>query len=65
MNQWEDVVRAADLPPEDLASILDTLIERLGLRIVREATPDYTSYELQSIAGAGAGAGNASEKNHG
>lgn len=51
MNQWQDVVRAADLSTEDLASILDTLIERLGLRIVREQTPDYTSYELQSIAG--------------
>lgn len=51
MNQWESVVRAADLSTEDLASILDKLIERLGLRIVREQTPDYTSYELQSIAG--------------
>ena len=51
MNQWEDVVRAVDLPAEDLASILDTLMERLGLRIVREQTPDYTSYELQDIPG--------------
>lgn len=49
MKQWQDVVRAVDLPAEDFASVIDTLLERLGLRIVREQTPDYTSYELQSI----------------
>ncbi len=47
MNDWQDIIRAVDLPPEDLASVLDSLLERLGLQIVREQTPDYTSYELQ------------------
>lgn len=51
MTQWEETVRAVDIPPEDLASLLDTLLERLGLRIVREQTPDYTSYELQDLPG--------------
>lgn len=47
MNDWQETVRAVDLPPEDLAGVLDALLERLGLQIVREQTPDYTSYELQ------------------
>ena len=47
MNAWQEPVRAADLPPQELASVLDLLLERLGLQIVREQTPDYTSYELQ------------------
>ena len=51
MTQWQDIVRAADLPAEDLAGVLDTLLERMGLKIVREQTPDYTSYELQPLAG--------------
>ena len=47
MNAWQEPVRAADLPPQELASVLDLLLDRLGLQIVREQTPDYTSYELQ------------------
>ena len=49
MRQWQDTVRAVDLPPEDLALVIDTLIARLGMQVIREQTPDYTSYELRSI----------------
>lgn len=48
LSQWEDVVRAEQIPLEDHPAILDKLVEHLGLKIVREQTPDYTSYELQA-----------------
>lgn len=51
VKQWQDIGRAVDLSLEELASVFDTLINRLGLQIVREQTPDYTNYELQPIGG--------------
>lgn len=52
VKQWQDIVHAVDLPVEDLAFIVDALVKRLGLHIVREQTPSYTSYELETIVGA-------------
>ena len=51
MKQWQETTRAVDLPTEALASIVDTLLKRLGLCIVCEQTPDYTMYELKTISG--------------
>lgn len=35
-----------NVPADDLPEVLDLLLERLGLRLMCEKTPDYTSYEL-------------------
>ena len=47
MEQWQDIVRATELPSDEVRPVLDALLERMGLCIVREETPDYTTYTLQ------------------
>jgi hypothetical protein len=45
-------IRVRDVHADDLPEVLDLLLERLGLQLWREKTPDYTAYELRS-AGTG------------
>lgn len=47
MTPGQDIVRAIDLPLEELAAVLDALVECLGLRILRNQAPDYTIYKME------------------
>ena len=46
MGNHKDVIPLAEVPDRDLRIIIELLLEKQGLVIIREQTPDYTSYEL-------------------
>ena len=46
MENYKDVIPLAEVPDRDLRIIIELLLEKQGLVIIREQTPDYTSYEL-------------------
>lgn len=47
LSNYQRTVSAKELQADDLRLLLDQLLRRLNLQIVREQTPDYTAYELQ------------------
>jgi hypothetical protein len=36
-----------DLPAEDLRAVLQALLDTLDMKVMRERTPDYTSYTVE------------------
>lgn len=53
MNQYQQKIKIDEVPDYRLSEIVGMLLERLNLEIIREETPDYTSFELQSRRGDG------------
>ncbi len=51
LTQYQEIIVSTDLPSVDIPLVLFLLIERLNLEIVRESTPDYTSYEIRAAHG--------------
>jgi hypothetical protein len=47
LDRYREVTPLSDVPDKDLRLVLVALLDHLGVEIVREATPDYTSYEVQ------------------
>jgi hypothetical protein len=49
MNQYRRVVEPSeDIPAEKMNLLFHDLLERLGLCVVVEETPDYTAYSIES-----------------
>lgn len=48
LNSYQEIVTLDDVPQDSKWEVLHALLEYLKLEIVREATPDYTLYELRS-----------------
>lgn len=53
LNAYQEIVTLDDVPSENKWEVLHALLEHLKLEIVREATPDYTLYEVQPVADRG------------
>jgi hypothetical protein len=46
LDAFHSVVKVSELEPEAVAEVLELLLERMGLEVLREKTPDYTAYSL-------------------
>lgn len=46
LGRWEEAIKCVDFDSAELPEILDALMEHLGLVLIRESTPDYTSYRI-------------------
>lgn len=49
LGPYQDIVELEDIPDSDIKDILAQLIDLMGFEIIREQTPDYTSYELKKV----------------
>jgi hypothetical protein len=49
MRHYRTVVRAEEVPLEETRKLFGDLLQALGFQIVREATPDYVSFELRRV----------------
>ena len=47
MDQYREVVTIDEVPPDKFGDIIHALLEHFNVEIVREATPDYTLYEVR------------------
>lgn len=48
MEQYREVIKLDEIPADDYFKVVRALIEYLNVEIIREATPDYTSYEVRA-----------------
>lgn len=46
LNQYQDVVSGDFLDPDETKCVFALVLDHLGLAIIRERTPDYTSFQL-------------------
>jgi hypothetical protein len=49
LNQYRATVPLSEVPDDQIRHILQAVLNHLRLEIIREQTPDYESYELQTI----------------
>ena len=47
LPKYQERIGLSDVPDEDLKLVLVALIDYLNVEIVREQTPDYTSYDIR------------------
>lgn len=47
MGMYEEEVRVSDLDEDELRQLIQAVIDRLGVQVIRECTPDYTTIELR------------------
>lgn len=47
MRAYQEIVELSDVPDEQMRGVLKAVLDHLHLEVVREAAPDYTSYEVQ------------------
>lgn len=45
--RYRKPIKFSILTPENKARVVEQLIDRLGLEVIEEATPDYATYELR------------------
>lgn len=47
LNQWEQIASVDQLDPDELKAVVELILDRLELTLIREATPDYTAFSLR------------------
>ena len=50
LGRWEGYASVEQLNPDDLKLVIQLILDRMGVDLICESTPDYTSYELREQA---------------